>query len=463
MKRLYLHCGHGRTGTTSLQNLFEKNIKTMAQNNVIYPYSDALSQQLITSGNYQLFNKFDFSTVKENQAVLFSRETMWKDFLKKNFISKLEKLEDRGFKIHVLALERDFLSFADSWLKQMSKSISHLNSDKSIYKYNFLIKFKNSFEEFKSIVLARGWSKTIYSFDDWIADPDQVFFDAFEFHLPGPLANFNQSPGSIQNTMIGWIDTRISEELRKRSKWEQKALKVPVRTSIDTKFLKKAETDYLLKIADLQGRDIQNLQTLSQKRVDKAVHELQEIDTVDILAVRLIEECIHRSNLTAALGLIEIVRWRAESSAMLFEMLDERSCYAPLEQILDCAYLNKDSLPAKIWLGIAYWRIKKDYRTAADYFEGAIQLRRTPILAARIYQCYFMLGDAQKLKLAYQNHIDLISDEITRLFWKGQLADIQNDTVQVEKIIEQLQNSGGERPNIKTWINSYREKSEIND
>lgn len=462
MKRLYLHCGHGRTGTTSLQNMFEKNIKTMARNNVIYPYIDALSHQLVTSGNYQLFNKFDFSTVKENQAVLFSRETMWNDFLDKNFISQLEKLEDQGFKIHVLALERDLLSFGDSWLQQTSKSKSYLNSDKSQDKYNFLIKFKNRFEEFKSIVLARGWTKKIYSFDDWIADPDQVFFDAFEFHLPDSMEHSNQSPGSLQNTVIGWIDTRIAEH-EKRSKWEQKALKVPVRNSIDTKFLKKAETDYLLKIADLQGRDIQNLETLSQKRVDKAVHELQKIDTIDILAIRLIEECIRRSNLTAAIGLIEIVRWRAESSAMLFEMLDERSCYAPLEQILDCASLKKDSLAAQIWLGIAHWRIKKDYMTAAGYLEGAIQLQKTPRLAAALYLCYYMLGDAQKLKLAYQNHIDLFQDKITRLFWKGQLADIQNDTVQVEKIIEQLQKSGGDRPNIQRWISSYREKSEIND
>ena len=124
MKYLYLHCGHGRTGSTALQRLLKKNIKNMAKENVIYPSHNGLSKQILTSGNYELFKKFDFGAVKEGQAVFFSRETMWQEFLQPDFITKLENCEELGFRIRVLAIERDLLSFADSWLNQKTKTSS---------------------------------------------------------------------------------------------------------------------------------------------------------------------------------------------------------------------------------------------------------------------------------------------------------------------------------------------------
>ena len=70
--------------------------------------------------------------------------------------------------------------------------------------------------------------------------------------------------------------------------------------------------------------------------------KLNDANRVDILAVRLIEECIVRSNLEAAVILIEIIKWQADSAEMLFEMLDEQSCYEPLERIYNIGSFGKD-------------------------------------------------------------------------------------------------------------------------
>ena len=430
----------------------------MAQENVIYPSHTGLSTQILTSGNDELFKKFDFGAVKEGQAVFFSRETMWQEFVKTGFISKLENCEEMGFRIRVLAIERDLLSFADSWLSWKTKTSSHPEINKNNHKYAYVSRFKKEFQQFKEVVLARGWAKKIYSYDDWTANPDEVFLDAFGFHLPGSLTKVNQSSGSFQTSLIYWLDTRLGEEKRKRSKWEQRALKLPAQPPVEEEVLRRRETDFLIKVADLQGTEIPNLDALSQSRVDKSIRELNDANRVDILAVRLIEECIVRSNLEAAVSLIEIIRWQAASAEMLFEMLDGQSCYELLEQIHNIGSLDKESFFASVWFGTAYWRVKKDYSKALRYLENAIRIQRTPRLAAAIYNCYYLLRDADKLEIAYQNYNDLIQDETSRLFWRAKLADVQNETMVANNLIAELQISGEKRPHINNWISSYNRR-----
>ena len=458
MKYLYLHCGHGRTGSTALQRLLKKNIKNMAKENVIYPSYNGFSKQILTSGNYELFKKFDFGAVQEGQAVFFSRETMWQEFLHPDFIAKLENCEELGFRIRVLAIERDLLSFADSWLNQKTKTSSIPQINKNDQKYAYVSRFKQEFQQFKEVVLARGWAKKIYSYDDWTANPDEVFFDAFGFHLPGPLTQANQSASSFQTCLVEWLDTRLGEGERKRSKWEQRALKVPVQPQVDEEALARREIDFLIRIADLQGTEIPDLDSLSQSRVDRSIRELNDVNRVDILAVRLIEECIVRSNLETAVCLIEIIRWQAGSAQMLFEMLDEQSYYEPYERIHNIASLDKESFFAYVWFGIAYMRIKKDYSKALRYLEKAIRIQKTSRLAAAIYNCYYLLRDANNLELAYQDYNDLIQDETSRLFWRARLADVQNEPALAKNIIANLQISGVKRTHIKNWISSYEKR-----
>ena len=90
MKKLFLHCGHGRTGTTSLQIAFQNNISYLRNLDIIYPHSEALVNQTVTSGNFELFHKFDFQSVLDGQSILFSRETLWRNFLDDGFLNKLE-------------------------------------------------------------------------------------------------------------------------------------------------------------------------------------------------------------------------------------------------------------------------------------------------------------------------------------------------------------------------------------
>ena len=107
----------------------------MAQENVFYPSDNGFTPKIIETGNCELFKKFDFGAVKEGQAVFFSRESMWKEFVKTGFISKLENCEELGFRIRVLAIERDLLSFADSWLNFRTTTISQPEIDKNELKY----------------------------------------------------------------------------------------------------------------------------------------------------------------------------------------------------------------------------------------------------------------------------------------------------------------------------------------
>ena len=104
---------------------------------------------------------------------------------------------------------------------------------------------------------------------------------------------------------------------------------------------------------------------------------------------------------------------------------------------------------------------KKDYSKALRYLEKAIRIQRTLRLAAAIYNCYYLLRDAENLELAYQDYNDLIQDETSRLFWRAKLADVQNETVLANNIIAELQISGVKRPHIKDWIGSYKRRQKI--
>ena len=89
--------------------------------------------------------------------------------------------------------------------------------------------------------------------------------------MPGSLTQANQSSGNFQTSLVDWLDTRLEGERNRPNGSEE--LKLPTQLSVDEEGLRRRETDFLIKVADLQGTEIPDLDALSKSRVDRRIRE----------------------------------------------------------------------------------------------------------------------------------------------------------------------------------------------
>ena len=97
MKRLIVHVGHGKTGTSFMQSVFALNSDRMAQLGIFYPehHSHTHAQiGFINSGNGKMLLETDrFDT--EHPTIFFSNEQLFRELAKKqDYVAKLSKLYD---------------------------------------------------------------------------------------------------------------------------------------------------------------------------------------------------------------------------------------------------------------------------------------------------------------------------------------------------------------------------------
>ena len=73
MKYLYLHCGHGRTGSTTLQKLLKKKHQNMAQENVFYPSDNGFTPKIIETEITSYLKNLTLALWKEGRQYFSAR------------------------------------------------------------------------------------------------------------------------------------------------------------------------------------------------------------------------------------------------------------------------------------------------------------------------------------------------------------------------------------------------------
>lgn len=120
MKTIYLHAGHGKTGSSFLQSTFALNVATLEAAGIDYPLPDRMRARaasgVTTSGNRAALVgalRADDETIFDTQrSLLFSGEGLWSNFLEPDFTEKLTAGAARsGHRLAMLLFLRDPVEF----------------------------------------------------------------------------------------------------------------------------------------------------------------------------------------------------------------------------------------------------------------------------------------------------------------------------------------------------------------
>ncbi len=138
MSKLFLHIGHGKTGTSYLQSVFARNKQTLADHGIDYPCSPrilkAAAEGETTSGNRAIFlNKFqnDPDYFATENSLLFSGESLWRQFWSPDFAPELTQMADRaGKSVALLFFIRDPIAF------QLSEYLQYVQQRTEIQEMN---------------------------------------------------------------------------------------------------------------------------------------------------------------------------------------------------------------------------------------------------------------------------------------------------------------------------------------
>lgn len=140
MKTIYLHAGHGKTGSSFLQSAFALNVATLEAQGIAYPLSDRMISRaasgVTTSGNRGVL----IGALREGRralfdtesSLLFSGEGLWSNFLDADFTDTLTaQARDSGHRLAMLFFLRDPVEFQISvYLQNVQQGLeqSELNA-----------------------------------------------------------------------------------------------------------------------------------------------------------------------------------------------------------------------------------------------------------------------------------------------------------------------------------------------
>lgn len=119
MSKIFLHVGHGKTGTSFLQSIFAKNAETLTQNGIVYS-GNARVLETAAKGNTTSGNKLELlAKLKEDrpfeddpQSYLYSAESLFVSFQDDAFVqSCVNASKASGKQISVLMFVRDPIDF----------------------------------------------------------------------------------------------------------------------------------------------------------------------------------------------------------------------------------------------------------------------------------------------------------------------------------------------------------------
>ena len=131
-RTLYLHAGHGKTGTSFVQALLAANSQRLLNAGICYPMRKTVERAVrageVTSANIHfknlhLWEKTDFAS-GDGCSFAFSDEVLWYRFINdKTFLEEVGQLRKKlGFSVKVLFFYRPLVSYFRSVFRQRVKS-----------------------------------------------------------------------------------------------------------------------------------------------------------------------------------------------------------------------------------------------------------------------------------------------------------------------------------------------------
>lgn len=195
MSTLYLHIGHGKTGSSWIQACLRLNREALASQGIVYARGDDafVTESLqITSGNaVTLFqSKASFSQsladnpVAKDQSLLYSSENIIQLFLESNGEDYLEEIASKyGFEnIEILLFIRNPISLAVSFWQQRTKR-----------RGNHQVMLSNLHEHPEI-----GWDIVFYA-DDLLHRLKKCT------HVVLTIRNFSYCSGNLMDEVAGWL------------------------------------------------------------------------------------------------------------------------------------------------------------------------------------------------------------------------------------------------------------------
>ena len=205
MKKLIVHVGHGKTGSSFLQSVFTLNSDRMAQLGIFYPGHDLHSQArrgFISAGNgAMLLEKDRFDTALP--TILFSSELLYRELVQKQeYVAKLSKLYD----LEIIIYLRDVI---DHRVSQWGQYVKRGGGYKDLNTYLLT-------EEYDVLDLALKWIELSNEIDftltlkNYTKCKNNLAQDFFNDVLKAPsLAENLILPGNIVNRSLSHCELEI--------------------------------------------------------------------------------------------------------------------------------------------------------------------------------------------------------------------------------------------------------------
>ena len=142
MPRLFIHVGHGKTGSSFIQSTFANSINNLKENRIVYPVNDRIRLAAsggISSGNgSMLLNEFKIlenHNIKSDDSILVSGEILFNKLLSKDVIENTEAILSKFniTEISCLLFIRDPIAHAASFYQQLIKREGYTSSIESFF------------------------------------------------------------------------------------------------------------------------------------------------------------------------------------------------------------------------------------------------------------------------------------------------------------------------------------------
>lgn len=229
-KTLFLHVGHGKTGSSYIQSSLARSVDTLRAHGVCYPIAEAVRQKaangLVTSGNIRPYpGDFDKTlTYAEGDTLLFSNEGLFRTLLPTTLGEIRNTFPDAQIK--VLLYVRNPLGNAASSYQEFVKQ------GKTVFTFEeFLSRFQQPLKavEFHKACVAEGLDITVVNFsnvrktllanfEDWLGLPPKSLEEPQNLSVNRSLSRAEIALQSALNKYVeddraGFIGRTLCNEL----------------------------------------------------------------------------------------------------------------------------------------------------------------------------------------------------------------------------------------------------------
>ena len=169
MKKIIIHIGHGKTGSSYLQSVLALNRDNLLSLGIDYPLHKSFKkakQGKITSGNGQVLEEYygKLDSFSDKDKIIFSDERFCRDLISSKYNWFLEFLKKYSSKLTIIVYSRNLFEHAFSlWAQSTKRQGNVLDINAYLQKTNSFIYEKvlfwlNLSDEFKFKIVFRNYS-----------------------------------------------------------------------------------------------------------------------------------------------------------------------------------------------------------------------------------------------------------------------------------------------------------------